>query len=52
MEPESVVAAMIKEKPGSHGTANQERIRTAMFSTIKGSPTCKSIGAQATIVKP
>jgi hypothetical protein len=35
--------AMINEKPGSHGTANREKKRAVMVSTIKGSPSHQSI---------
>jgi hypothetical protein len=34
---------VIKEKPGSHGTANREKKGAVMISTIKGSPSHQSI---------
>jgi DNA primase len=43
---------LIKEKPGSHGTANREKKGTAMVSTIKGDRPANQFGAGAIIVKP
>jgi hypothetical protein len=34
---------VIKEKTGSHGTANREKKGAVMISTIKGSPSHQSI---------
>jgi hypothetical protein len=34
---------VIKEKPGSHGTANREKKGAVMVSTIKASPSHQSI---------
>jgi len=43
---------LIKEKPGSHGTANREKKGAVMVSTIKGYRPINQFGARAIIVKP
>ncbi len=50
--PDGGNGALIKEKPGSHGTANREKKATAMVSTIKGDRPANQFGAGAIIVKP
>jgi len=44
--------ALIKEKPGSHGTANRVKKGAAMVSTIKGGRPINQFGARTIIVKP